>query len=110
VIESARARIVADPARRKKWWADYYGKNSDKVKADTVKWQKAHPHVVAWRSLLNTNGDWHIDHIRPLSSFPSDADTRMVNALDNLQPLWATTRVIDGVLYEGNLNKNGRWL
>lgn len=149
-IESARARVIADPSRRKAWWDGYYEKNSDKVKADVVKWQKSHPHIIAWRRLLNTmlrkfgraksgrtvsllgytadelrshieslwspgmswdnHGEWHIDHIRPLSSFPLDEDTRIVNSLANLQPLWATTRVVDGVVYEGNLNKNGRWV
>jgi hypothetical protein len=57
----------------------------------------------------DNHGEWHIDHIRPLSSFPQDADVSIVNALANLQPLWATTRFVDGILYEGNINKNGRW-
>lgn len=38
-------------------------------------------------------GKWHIDHIRPKSSFnytsAEDADFRECWALDNLQPLWA---------------------
>lgn len=50
-------------------------------------------------------GDWHIDHIKPVSSFDKDTPASVVNALSNLQPLWSTTREIDGVLYEGNLNK-----
>ena len=54
-------------------------------------------------------GEWHIDHIRPLSSFPPDTPPHIVNALSNLQPLWATTREINGIIYEGNLNKNGRY-
>ena len=33
-------------------------------------------------------GDWHIDHIRPLSSFNESYDASMVNSLDNLRPLW----------------------
>ena len=52
---------------------------------------------------------WHIDHIRPVSSFPSGTDPKTVNALSNLRPMWATSRTIDGVFYEGNLNKNARW-
>jgi hypothetical protein len=35
------------------------------------------------------HGEWHIDHIRPISSFDLDTDPSIVNALDNLQPLWA---------------------
>jgi hypothetical protein len=54
-------------------------------------------------------GEWHIDHIRPLSSFEPDTPVSIVCALDNLQPLWATTREIDGIIYEGNLNKNCRF-
>lgn len=50
-------------------------------------------------------GEWHIDHIKPLNSFDPDTPPSIVNALDNLQPLWATTREINGVVYEGNLNK-----
>lgn len=50
-------------------------------------------------------GEWHIDHIRPLSSFSANTPINVVNALSNLQPLWATTREINGILYEGNLNK-----
>lgn len=38
-------------------------------------------------------GDWHIDHIVPLSAFrystPGDPDFRRAWALTNLQPLWA---------------------
>lgn len=29
----------------------------------------------------------------------------LVNELSNLRPLWATTRTIDGIVYEGNLNR-----
>jgi len=50
-------------------------------------------------------GEWHIDHIKPVSSFDKDTLPSVVNALTNLQPLWATTREINGVVYEGNLNK-----
>ena len=49
--------------------------------------------------------DFHIDHIIPVSVFPSDADTKTVNAISNLRPLWATNREIDGVVLQGNLNK-----
>lgn len=50
-------------------------------------------------------GEWHVDHIKPVSSFNKDTPPKIVNSLDNLQPLWATTREINGVIYEGNLNK-----
>jgi len=34
------------------------------------------------------HGEWHIDHIFPLTKFPKDTDVSEVNALNNLQPLW----------------------
>lgn len=47
----------------------------------------------------SNHGEWHIDHKRPLSSFPPDTHPSIVNALDNLQPLWA----ID------NYRKHAKW-
>jgi len=45
---------------------------------------------MSWK---NYGKRWHIDHIRPLSSFdfksPDDASFREAWALTNLQPLWA---------------------
>jgi len=54
------------------------------------------------------HGEWHIDHIQPVISFDSQTDIKIVCALSNLRPLWATTREIDGVVHEGNLNKGSR--
>jgi len=36
-------------------------------------------------------GDWHVDHITPVSKFVNDGiiDPKIINALPNLQPLWA---------------------
>lgn len=51
-------------------------------------------------------GEWHIDHIKPVITFDSDADVKVVCALTNLRPLWVTTREIDGIIYEGNLNRD----
>lgn len=52
------------------------------------------------------HGEWHIDHFKSISSFSDNTPANIVNALENLRPMWATTREIDGVLYEGNLNKS----
>ena len=52
------------------------------------------------------HGEWHIDHIVPVSSFLANTPVSVVCALSNLQPLWATEREIGGVVYEGNLNKS----
>ena len=50
-------------------------------------------------------GEWHVDHVVGVITFPPVTLPSVVNALSNLQPLWATTREINGVVYEGNLNK-----
>jgi len=48
-------------------------------------------------------GSWHIDHIRPVSSFSfaseNDTEFRKCWSLDNLQPLWAVE----------NLQKHNKW-
>jgi hypothetical protein len=53
----------------------------------------------------NNYGEWHIDHIKPVTRFSNDTPPNIVNQLSNLQPLWSTTREINGVTYMGNLNK-----
>jgi len=56
----------------------------------------------------NNYGDWNIDHHMPVTFFPKGTDVKIVCALSNLKPMWATTRVIDGITYEGNLNKGDK--
>lgn len=53
----------------------------------------------------NNYGEWHIDHIKPIHKFDKDSPMNIVNTLSNLRPLWATTREINGIIYEGNLNR-----
>lgn len=45
--------------------------------------------------------EWHIDHIKPIKAFLDEGitDPAIVNALDNLQPLWA----------HENLSKGTKW-
>lgn len=45
-------------------------------------------------------GEWHIDHVKPISAFVKEGitDPKIINALDNLQPLWA----------EDNLKKSNK--
>ena len=54
-------------------------------------------------------GEWHVDHIRSVATFESTDLPSVVNALSNLQPMWATSRTIDGIFYEGNLNKGKKY-
>jgi len=57
----------------------------------------------------NNYGEWHIDHIKPVSLFDKNEKISVVCALENLQPLWSTTREVDGIVYEGNLNKGASY-
>ena len=47
-------------------------------------------------------GEWHIDHIKPVKAFWDEGvtDPKVVNALENLQPLWA----------KDNLRKSSKWV
>lgn len=40
----------------------------------------------------NNRSEWHIDHIKPISLFIKDGETRLkvINSLSNLRPLWAS--------------------
>lgn len=51
-------------------------------------------------------GEWHIDHVIPVSWWISQGvnDPSIVNALENLQPLWAKDNLAKGA----KLNKKGR--
>lgn len=44
-------------------------------------------------------GEWHIDHIKPVSLFEEDTDISIVNALENLQPLWSFENLSKGNSY-----------
>lgn len=48
----------------------------------------------------NNYGEWHIDHIKPVSKFRNNTPVRIVNALCNLQPLWAKENLIKGASFK----------
>lgn len=50
----------------------------------------------------SNHGDWHIDHKIPIARFLDRGETRphIINALSNLQPMWA----------EENMRKGARWV
>lgn len=48
----------------------------------------------------------HIDHIIPLCSAKDEVELMSLCHYKNLQPLWKTTRIINGIEYIGNLNKS----
>jgi len=65
-------------------------------------WEEAKAHFeslfqegMSW----SNHGEWHIDHIRPVSSFGPD-ELKIMNHISNLQPLWA----------KDNLTKSGKWV
>lgn len=45
-------------------------------------------------------GDWHIDHIKPISSFDKTESPKVINSLDNLQPLWAFDNLSKGSKFD----------
>ena len=49
----------------------------------------------------DNRSDWHIDHIKPISAFIKEGitDPAIINALDNLQPLWANENLSKGARY-----------
>jgi len=52
---------------------------------------------MAWMN----HGEWHIDHIKPIKAFLDESitDPKIINALDNLQPLWAYDNLSKGATY-----------
>jgi len=47
----------------------------------------------------DNRSEWHIDHIRPISSFPIDTPPNIINALSNLQPLWIEENLLKSNKY-----------
>lgn len=45
-------------------------------------------------------GEWHVDHIKPISSFDKTEHPKVVNSLDNLQPLWAFDNLSKGSKFD----------
>lgn len=46
-------------------------------------------------------GDWHIDHIKPVSAFLNEGETdpSIINSLSNLQPLWSCENLKKGAKF-----------
>ena len=41
-------------------------------------------------------GKWHIDHIKAVANFDKNSPLKIINALENLQPLWALDNISKG--------------
>lgn len=50
----------------------------------------------------DNHGEWHVDHIKPVKAFLDEGvkDPAIINALDNLQPLWAQDNRRKSARYE----------
>lgn len=50
----------------------------------------------------NNYGKWHVDHIKPCSSFNLSKEKELLECFNykNLQPLWAKDNIIKGSKYE----------
>lgn len=50
----------------------------------------------------NNRSEWHIDHIKPIKAFLDEGitDPKIINALSNLQPLWAHENLSKGAKFE----------
>lgn len=43
---------------------------------------------MTWDNYGRNNDNWQIDHIKPVGTFSLDAEFSIINALNNLRPLW----------------------
>ena len=72
--------------KKKRHWEDLVGYSKDELKKH-IEFQFTE------RMSWDNYGEWHIDHIIPISFFqykiPEDVEFRMCWRLENLQPLWA---------------------
>lgn len=98
-------------------WRSLKGQKDNKHWENLVGWkiQKLKQHIEKQFTvgmIWGNYGEWEIDHIIPISSFNIINyicdDFKRCWSLDNLQPLWATTRIIDGIEYLGNRNKSDK--
>lgn len=95
-------------------WVDLLGYDIDDLKRALEKKFTVGMNWNNYGNYIDENGNkqlgWEIDHIKPLNEFNITSyecdDFKKAWALDNLQPLWATSRNINGVEYLGNRNKN----
>ena len=65
-------------------------------------WEEAKAHFESpFREGMNwsNHGEWHIDHIRPVSLFTKE-DMHLMNHISNLQPLWAAENLTKGNSYD----------
>ena len=85
-----------------------YSKNTKTQEMLGVDWEIAKKHIerqftkgMNW----SNQGDWHIDHIIPLSSANTEERLKKLCHYTNLQPLWAVDNLIKSDVINGQQNK-----
>ena len=85
-----------------------YSKNTKTQEMLGVDWEIARKHIerqftkgMNW----SNQGDWHIDHIIPLSSANTEERLKKLCHYTNLQPLWAVDNLIKSDVINGQQNK-----
>tara|TARA_R100001244_G_scaffold23249_1_gene24014 strand:+ start:182 stop:793 length:612 start_codon:yes stop_codon:yes gene_type:complete len=85
-----------------------YSKNTKTQEMLGVDWEIAKKHLerqftkgMNW----SNQGDWHIDHIIPLSSANTEERLKKLCHYTNLQPLWAVDNLIKSDVINGQQNK-----
>jgi hypothetical protein len=48
------------------------------------------------------HGDWHVDHIIPISIFKKGTPANIVNKLENLRPIWSNENLSKSNKIEDN--------
>jgi len=106
---SANIRSALKGNKAGRHWEDLVGYTLSELKN---RLELLFTHGMTWNN-YGKDG-WEVDHIRPKVSFhykyPEDKEFKECWSLSNLQPLWATTIIIDGVEYIGNRNKHDKVL
>tara|TARA_R110000796_G_scaffold42933_1_gene105711 strand:- start:146 stop:895 length:750 start_codon:yes stop_codon:yes gene_type:complete len=80
-------QILADTHKRLGTVKEFTTKKELGYSANDLKkhLEKKFTNGMSWEN----HGEWHIDHIKPVSKFSKKSKVSEVNALNNLQPLWA---------------------
>lgn len=81
-----------------------YSKNTKTQEMLGVDWEVCKQHIERqFKKGMNwdNQGEWHIDHIIPLSSANNEKELRKLCHYSNLQPLWAEDNLIKSAKIEG---------
>jgi hypothetical protein len=86
----------------KQFWKNKFGKTYNTLGYSSDQLRKNIESKFQIGMSWDNYGDWHIDHIRPVSSFEKNTLVSIVNCLDNLRPLWAIDNLSRKRIYVEN--------